>query len=113
MASIPNDPKDQFFFFFDNPAVAGEPGGKALIKAFNGLMGSLLGYQPDDKTTPKASLFGQEPLPFAAALGAEAGTGGDKGGKGKANGGEGHHADDGIALALSLLNAFGRGELDI
>ena len=30
MASIPEDPADQFLFFIDNRIVAGEPGGQAI-----------------------------------------------------------------------------------
>ena len=43
MASIPESPKDQFLFFVDNPIVAGEPGGKAIIKGFLALVAPVVG----------------------------------------------------------------------
>ena len=45
MTSIPDSPKDQFLFFIDNPLVAAEPGGEALIAAFRALVRFALGWR--------------------------------------------------------------------
>ena len=54
MTSIPDSPKHQFLFFFDNKLVAGEPGGNALVAEFYGLLGPMLGL--DGKSTGKAEM---------------------------------------------------------
>ena len=109
MTSIPDNPKDQFLFFIDNPIVAGEPGGKALIEGF-ALMSPLIGGGGQGgASSAMAALFDSDPS-FAAAP-AEGAPAGDSGGKGG-----GHHGDDvgaGVSLALGLLGGLARGDLDI
>jgi len=110
MTSIPENPKHQFLFFFDNKLVAGEPGGNALIADFYGLIGPMIGL--DGKSSAKADMtFAPEsiaPLDMAA----DTGRGGGHGGKGHGSGGEGH-GDTGLDAALGLLGGLARGDLEI
>ena len=111
MTSIPESPKQQFLFFFDNKLVAGEPGGNALIADFYGLLGPMLGL--DGKASGKADLsfapesFAVPDLP-ASTGGAHRGDGGN----GHGNGGEGD-GGSGLDTALGLLGGLARGDLDI
>lgn len=110
MTSIPDSPLQQFLFFFDNKLLAGEPGGKALIADFHGLLGPMLGL--DGTSSGKAEMT-FAPAAFVAPDGtAESGGAGGSGGKGHGRGGAGH---EGSALdtALGLLGGLARGDLDI
>jgi hypothetical protein len=104
MASIPEDPRDQLLFFVDNPIVAGEPGGKALVANFTALVNGLLGG-----SSAKAGLFGGDPI--AASAPVEGGPADDTGRSDHGNGGS--HGGEGITLALGLLGGIARGDLDI
>jgi hypothetical protein len=106
VSSIPENPKDQFAFFFDNPVIGGEPDGKGLIKDFYDLLGSLVGIKD---ASGKAGMFAAAD-PFASAeMAPPAGDGSGKG----AGDHHGQHDDAGIELALHLLGGLGRGDLDI
>jgi hypothetical protein len=106
MASIPEDPRDQLLFFIDNPLVAGEPGGNAIIDAYGTLLDALLGGEGGGPSAT-AALFGD--VSFAASAPVET-VPADQAGHGK--GGSG---DDGagVTLALGLLSGFAKGEIDI
>ena len=104
MTSIPDNPKEQFLFFIDNPIVAGEPGGKALIEGFLALVAPLIGGGGEAASSAMAALFDDEL--FAASAPVEGAPAGDSGGKGG-----GHHGDDAgaaLGLALGLLGGFAR-----
>lgn len=103
MTSIPDGPRDQLLFFFDNPLVVGEPGGKALISDFKSLVKSLL---DDDGSSAGASQFAA----FAASAPVEAEPSGDAG---KSDAEPGSHEGAGVTLALGLLGTFAKGDLDI
>ena len=110
MTSIPESPKDQFLFFIDNPIVAGEPGGHALIKGFLELVTPLIGGH-SAASSAMAALFDDDL--FAAAAPVEGAPVDESGG----HGGGGHgHDDSGAALELAfgLLGGFAKGgELDL
>ena len=106
VSSIPENPKDQFAFFFDNAVVAGEPGGKALIKDLYDLLGPLVGIE---NASGKAGMFAPED-PFASA---EMATPAADGGGKKANDHHGDRDGTGLDLALHLLGGLARGDLDI
>lgn len=110
MASIPEDPTEQFLFFIDNPIVAGEPGGHALITEFLQLVVPLIS-EPSTASSAMAALFDDDP--FAAAAPVEGAPAGDShGDKGGGNGGD--DAGAALDLALGLLGGFARGgELDL
>ena len=107
MASIPENPKDQFLFFVDNPIVAGEPGGKAIIKGFLHWSPPSVGGH-SAASSAMAAMFDDELFSAAAPVEGEphSGSGGDKGG--------GDDAGAGLELALGLLGGFAKGgELDL
>lgn len=105
MASIPDNPRDQLLFFIDNPIVAGEPGGKAIVDGYRALIDGLLGG--GDGSSASAALFGD--APFAAAPPPETAPSRDAG---HSKGGGGHDTG-GVTLALGLLGGIANGDLDI
>ncbi len=108
MASIPENPKDQFLFLIDNPIVAGEPGGLALIKGFLELVIPLVSGH-SVASSAMAAMFDDDL--FATAAPIEGAPAGDSGGHG---GGHGDDAGAALELALGLLGGFAKGgELDL
>jgi hypothetical protein len=108
MTSIPETPKDQFLFFVDNPLVAAEPGGEALIAAFRALLDSLLDGDVGNGASAMAALFDAGLSSASAPIEGEPADGAGTGG--------GHHGDDAgaaVGLVLGLLGALARGDLDI
>ncbi len=105
MTSTPDNPKQQFLFFFDNKLVEGQPGGKALIAGFHELVGPLLGSA--GHSAGDARLFAPDTFSAPDTTTGSGGRGGNK-----AEGGNGHEAA-GIELAAGLLDGFSRGDLDL
>lgn len=97
VTSIPGSPKDQLLFFIDNPIIAGEPGGQALIAAYKELISSLLG--DGGGASGSASPFDSDRFASAPAEGASTGYSGGNGIH------HGHDAAAGVALAYSLLGS--------
>ena len=108
VASIPDNPKDQFLFFIDNPIVAGEPGGKALIEGFLALVAPVVGGSGDSSSSAMAALFDSGLFASAPVEGAPAG---DSGGKGDEH--QGNDAGVALGAVLGLLGGLARGDLDI
>jgi hypothetical protein len=106
MTSIPDNPKDQFLFFIDNPIVAGEPGGKALIEGFLALVAPVVGG--GSASSAMAALFDSESSFASAPVEGQPAGDTDRGG-----GHGGGDAGAGFGLALGLLGAFAKADLDI
>ncbi|HET7716555.1 MAG TPA: hypothetical protein VFK86_13100 [Bauldia sp.] len=107
MVSIPENPKDQFLFFIDNPIVAGEPGGNALIKEFKALMASVLGS--DGASTAMAALFADDSTADSALLQSESSQARDDSHEAKGD----DSASAALGLVLGLFGGLARGELDV
>ena len=108
MTSIPETPKDQFLFFVDNPLVAAEPGGEALIAAFRALVDSLLDGDAGHGASATAALFDAGLFSASAPVEGEPAAGAGKG--------DGHHGDGSgaaVGLVLGLLGGLAWGDLDI
>jgi hypothetical protein len=108
MTSIPDHPKEQLLFFFDNPLLAAEPGGNKLIAAYLELVAPLIGLPGHGQgSSSMAGAF--EP----GAAFAPQGSSGDSGGGGGGHHGKDGHADPALVTMLGLVGGLARGDLDL
>ena len=109
MALIPDHPKEQLLFFFDNPLVAAEPGGNALIGDFLTLLAPLVGRGGDGGGSSSSGPAWSDP--GGSSTPPEGSSADVSGGKGGGN--HGTQADAALGAIVGLVAGIARGDLDL